>query len=470
MAMASSNSSLTETPQVGWDVPAGSPRISVACSWKCPSDLARVLFVVPAGEFDAEELSEPTQNGQNIATLEGQINDDGVAPCLLYLHCDPCGTEEIVSLSIISEARNMEMYIGDEYYGTGRGEQAFTIKHGSGDQISLYKKYLKLECSTVSCKIKLLSISEKQRVLINKIIVQVQSTCAKTLPSVTLGSGINLDKVQAIMESMGSKLSPGAQQLLDMVRFQQKNGVSFGSKLQTILGGNGFVCAKNHPISGLKEASDFENLDHLSNGPSLLKANLVAKTVAEDLNAHSKITNQVTGNIFEFSGHQPCSVHSESDCKRLLALFFQKQESENSNIPNSTLLLPLLQTVCGQIDRLSIDEKDKCCENKFASQKDGIQTVSLEEQHICLYLEKLMSKKIDLTEKRLMDYIDLRMQKLQEHVDNKLAAVMDLVNNLHIVSQECGPLKEENIDGKSHPCLLKNSPEGKGGGREELYL
>lgn len=59
-----------------------------------------------------------------------------------------------------------------------------------------------------------------------------------------------------------------------------------------------------------------------------------------------------------------------------------------------------------------------------------------------------MSKRIDLTEKRLMDYIDLRMQKLQEHIDNKLAAVMDLVNNLHIVSQECGTLKEENTDGK----------------------
>lgn len=102
---------------------------------------------------------------------------------------------------------------------------------------------------------------------------------------------------------------------------------------------------------------------------------MVAKTVAEDLNAHSKITKQVTGNIFELPGLQPCTVHSESDCKGLLASFFQEQRSENSNIPNSTLLLPLLQTVCGQVDHLSIDEKDKCCEKKFASQKDGIQTV-----------------------------------------------------------------------------------------------
>ncbi|KAL7990539.1 hypothetical protein Chor_013969 [Crotalus horridus] len=377
------------------------------------------------------------QDSQNVVVLEGQINDDGVVPCLLYLHCDPCGSEEIVSLSIISEARNMEVYLGDEYYATGRGEKTFTVKHGSkDDQVSLYKKYLTLECSTVSCKIKLLSISEKQKVLINKIIVQVHSACAKTVPSVTLGSGIDLDKVQSIMESMGSKLSPGAQQLLDMVRFQQKNGISFGGKLQTILGGNGFVYGKNHPIDGLKKASD---LDHLSNGPSLLKANLAAKTVTEDLNAHSKITKQVltTSNIFELPGLQPCTVPFESDCKGFMASFFQEQGNENSNMPNSTLLLPLLQTVCGQGDHLSIG----------ASQKDGIQSVGLEQQHICLYLEKFMSKKMEQTEKRLMDYIDLRMQKLQEHVDNKLAAVIDLVNNLHIGSQEC-PLKEENTDGK----------------------
>lgn len=128
---------------------------------------------------------------------------------------------------------------------------------------------------------------------------------------------------------------------------------------------------KNHPIDGLKKASD---LDHLSNGPYLLKANLAAKT--EDLNAHSKITKQVltTSNIFELPGLQPCTVPSESDSKGFMASFFQEQGNENSNMPNSTLLLPLLQTVCGQVDRLSIGEKDKC-EKNSASQKDGIQSV-----------------------------------------------------------------------------------------------
>jgi hypothetical protein len=39
-----------------------------------------------------------------------------------------------------------------------------------------------------------------------------------------LGSRIDLDNIQTIMDSIGSKLSPGVQQLMNMVRFQQQNG------------------------------------------------------------------------------------------------------------------------------------------------------------------------------------------------------------------------------------------------------
>lgn len=59
--------------------------------------------------------------------------------------------------------------------------------------------------------------------LITKIVVQVKTVSAKLATDFpSLGSSIDLDRVQMIMESMGSKLSPGAQQLMDMVRCQQK--------------------------------------------------------------------------------------------------------------------------------------------------------------------------------------------------------------------------------------------------------
>ncbi|XP_062987660.1 ATPase PAAT isoform X2 [Elgaria multicarinata webbii] len=451
-----SSSGLTATSQGEEALVAGSRRISAACSWECRAELASVVRLVSEEEFGgAWELLGPPPDGENVVLLEGRLNNDSIAPCLLYLHCDPHGSEEIVGLGIVSEARNMEVYIGEEYCATGRGEKIFTIEHGSkNDQVTLYKKYLRLECSTASCKIKLLSISEKERVLLSKIIVQVKLVCTKPMPAFAgLGSGIDLDKVQIIMESMGSKLSPGAQQLLDMVRFQQKNGLPFGGKLQNILGRNGLVSENNHAIDGLKKSPDFGRLDHVPNGPSFLKANSAAGTLLQDLKIHTDMNKQAPGTepMFEPPGlqtPQPSAVVSQNNFKGLVSSFLQQQGKENSDMPNSTLLLPLLQTVCGQVNRLRIDERSKQCENNSVSEDQGIQTVSAEQQPVCLYLEKFISKNMELMEKRLMENIDLHMQKLQEHVDNKIAAIMDFVQNSNNVSQEHNPLREETSNGK----------------------
>ncbi|CAI5774926.1 Chromosome 10 open reading frame 88 [Podarcis lilfordi] len=121
---------LAKAPAAGGPVaPAG--RLSAACSWECRADLAGVLRLVPEGEADAcEPLGHPL-NGENVVVLEGRLHNDIVAPCLLYLHCDPHGSEEIIGLGIVSEARNMEVYVGDEYCGTGRGAKVFTGQHSS---------------------------------------------------------------------------------------------------------------------------------------------------------------------------------------------------------------------------------------------------------------------------------------------------------------------------------------------------
>ena len=58
---------------------------------------------------------------------------------------------------------------------------------------------------------------------ISKVVVHMRPVSAhSSAGSPALGSKIDLERVQTIMESMGSKLSPGAQQLMNMVRFQQQ--------------------------------------------------------------------------------------------------------------------------------------------------------------------------------------------------------------------------------------------------------
>nr|XP_020664416.1 uncharacterized protein C10orf88 homolog isoform X1 [Pogona vitticeps] len=495
LAMASS-ASLMAAHREGQTRAAGdalpdSARISAACSWECRTDLASVLRLVPEGELGAWEAVGPPQNGEDSVVLEGRFNNDSIAPCLLYLHCDAHGSEEIIGLGVVSEARNMEVYIGEEYCRTAKGEKIFTTEHdrsehspeensvvkeeeqakgkgmghitGQGNKqppdfasiknnpIMLYKKYLKLDCSTASCKIKLLSIGEKQRVLISKILVQVKTVTMKSVSDfAALGSGIDIRKVQTIVESVGSKLSPGAQQLMDMVRFQQKNGHAYGEKLQNIFGRNGYMLGSNHTVDGSKEVTDLGGLGHLHNGPSLLKATLMAEKVAEDMNINRNRQVASTGNISECPGLQapkPSDIVSQNDFRGLVSSFLQEQGNENPDIPNGTRLLPLLQTVCGQVNRLRLDERNKHCENNSVSE-DCIHTVGLEQQPVYMYLEKLISKNMELMEKRLMDYIDVRMQKLQEHVDNKIAAVKDLVQDCNNVLPENGDLREGHLTGK----------------------
>ncbi|XP_057593166.1 ATPase PAAT-like isoform X2 [Hippopotamus amphibius kiboko] len=207
-------------------------RATLASSWDAACGaLAQSLHVTRVGlgaaDADWEELLAPPATGQDEVILKRNVNSQDESPCFLYLRCDPHGGEEIVSVGILSSARNMEVYLGEEYCGTSRGKNVCSVLDNSEhEKITLYKKYLKLESSTHACKIKLLSFGEKQCVFISKVVVHVRPVSANSSAGgPALGSRIDLERVQTIMESMGLKLSPGAQELMNMVRFQQRNWI-----------------------------------------------------------------------------------------------------------------------------------------------------------------------------------------------------------------------------------------------------
>ncbi|MBW02218.1 Uncharacterized protein C10orf88, partial [Eschrichtius robustus] len=205
-------------------------RPTLASSWDAACGaLAQSLHLTRSGlgarDADWEELLAPPATGQELVILQRNVNSQDENPCFLYLRCDPPGGEEIVSLGIFSSARNMEVYSGEEYCGTSRGKNVCNVLDNSEhEKVILYKKYLKLESSTHACKVKLLSFGEKQCVFISKVVVHVRPVSANSSAgSPALGSRIDLERVQTIMESMGSKLSSGAQQLMNMVIFQQQD-------------------------------------------------------------------------------------------------------------------------------------------------------------------------------------------------------------------------------------------------------
>ncbi|KAK2490862.1 hypothetical protein MC885_017888 [Smutsia gigantea] len=384
---------------------------------------------VGAGDLDWEELLAPPAPGQDLVVLKRSLNGQDENPCFLYLRCAPLGGEGIVSIGILSSARNMEVYLGEEYCGTSRGKNICNVLDNSEhEKVILYKKYLKLESSTHACKIKLLSFGEKQCVFISKVVVHVRpvatnsSTC-----SPALGSRIDLERVQTIMESMGSRLSPGAQQLMSMVRFQQQNCIPVGEQLQSVLGTAGY----KHVI-GLQSSSPSGAFDKSSSTPFPFRTGLTSANMTEDLKAYIEKSTQPHGggnttNLKEYKIMPQNHSVLENDLKNAMSSFLQKKASDSSNIPNSELL-PFLQNLCNQVNHLRVGHNTPWPEN-ITKSSEGIIGITTEEQPVCSYLEKILSKNMELMEKKLMDYIDQRIYKLQEHIDNKVALLVDLLQN-----------------------------------------
>ncbi|XP_027776062.1 ATPase PAAT-like [Marmota flaviventris] len=408
-------------------------RPTLASSWDTANGvLSRSLLLTRAGvgaqDFDWEELLVPPASGQPLVSLSAVPGPRGRTPCFLDLRCDPGAGEEILAVGVLSSARNMEVYVGEEYCGTGRGQGARTVPEGSEQEnIIFYKKHLKLETSTYACKIKLLSFGEKQCVFISKVVVHMKPVSGNSSPSSpALGSRIDLDKVQTIMESMGSKLSPGAQQLMNMVRFQQQNCIPIGEQLQSVLGTTGY----KHMIA-LQPSSTSGALDKSSSTPFPFRTELTSANRTETLQAFIDKSTRPPGEGNTTSRDRCKTVpqnHSllENDLKNAVSSFLPKKASDGS-LPSSELL-PFLQNLCSQVNHLRVGHNAKWQEN-VSKPREGIVGVAVEEQPICSYLEKILSKNMELMEKKLVDYIDRRILQLQEHIDDKITLLMDFLQN-----------------------------------------
>ncbi|XP_014441575.1 uncharacterized protein C10orf88 isoform X2 [Tupaia chinensis] len=417
---------------------AGCPTLASSWDATCGA-LTQSLLVTRAGlgfeDSDWEELlaTPASRAGRDLVILKRSLNSQDENPCFLYLMCDPKGGEEMTAVGILSSARNMEVYLGEEYCGTSRGKNVCTVLDNSEQEIIFYRKYLKLASSTHACKIKLLSFGEKQCMFFSKVVVHMRPISANPSTSFPVpGSRIDLDRVQTIMESMGSKLSPGAQQLMDMVRFQQQNCIPIGEQLQSVLGSTGY----KHMIA-LQSSSTSEVLDKSSSTPFPFRTGLTSGSITENLKAYIDKSTQPPGEG-NTTNLDECKIvpqnHSllENDLKNAVSSFLPKKGSDNSNIPNSELL-PFLQNLCSQVNHLRVGHNAEWQENT-AKPREGIVGVGMEEQPVCSYLEKILSKNMELMEKKLMDYIDQQIYKLQEHIDDKVALLMDLLQNPNSLS------------------------------------
>ncbi|VFV21880.1 Hypothetical predicted protein [Lynx pardinus] len=119
-------------------------------------------------------------------------------------------------------------------------------------------------------------------------------TLAQSLPRTQARSRLDLQRVQTIVEFPGSRLSPGAQQLMNMIRFQRQNWIPIGKWHRPVLGNK-----RSKRLIDLQSSSTSGALHESPSTPFPFpfpfRTRLTSGTVTGDLNASIEKSPQQPG-------------------------------------------------------------------------------------------------------------------------------------------------------------------------------
>lgn len=333
--------------------------VSTHTSWVCTSRTElREILLTP--QEDLLSTDPPSDDLCEPVLLE---RAEESSPCLITLLCRPDSGVVISSVQLVSEARTLEVYsLSGDYCGTSRGEKV----ESSDEERIFYRSHLVLENPLPSYEVKLLSLSGRPVVGIRQMVVGLRFLPGdKVRPGP--GASIDFHCVQTMMEEMGTTLSPGAQNLLEMVQFQQKNKAEvLGGFLPLLMGGGGSV------------------------GGGALAC--LARQAARDVGSDG--TRAPTG---PQSGTFSDAVTGAPGGNQSLV---------------SPDLLPVLQSVCGQVTQLRLDALSSPEKRNNGQREDHVFLGGLEK-----VLEKVVEKRMQDLENRLKEHMDSRMDALQQRLD-----------------------------------------------------
>lgn len=378
-------------------------------AWVCHTEgrnLADVLLPVSVSnrDGDEEELSQTNQGGPVLL----QQTEEG-SPCVLTLRCS--SSAAISRLLIVSEARTLELYDQTgEYCGTVRGSKDDSIQPDSADRGPFYKKQLILEHPSSSCEVKLLSLAGRNSVLVSRVVVGLQSL----QPCPARGPGIDMQQVQCLVEEMGTNLSPGAQNLMDMVQFQQKNQTgSLGGFLPLLMGGGGFAALASgfntSPASIINQPADSTPLDG-SISHTVQNGGMSESSTSTSTSSSSPDLPPSSDNANNNSSGQNGGPFSHAQLAEMMSHFLTGP-GHGQTLTSDAGLLPMLQSVCGQVTQLRLD--DAAAERKM---RNG----SWE-------LDEAMERRLEEMERRLKEHMDRRLDALEQKLEKVLLSALPLL-------------------------------------------
>ncbi|CAL1599548.1 unnamed protein product [Knipowitschia caucasica] len=325
--------------------------VEVSCSWVCEE--GRSLSDVLSLHHD----EHPNQNHTNCAGPVLLSRPEEGAPCVLSLNCSSSGIRRLI---FETEARTLEVYDQDgDYCGTERGE-----RRESPDSGTFYRTQLDLQRPSASCTVKLLSLGGRDCVRVLSLSVHLEH-----IPSVCVQQSIDLQQVQTLVQEMGSSLSPGAQSLMELVQFQQQNQTSALSSLFPMLMGPGLSPLQFQPqVTSSSAEAAFNQNGAMSHDSS-------DSTCSESSDSRSPVSpahiTEMMSQLMKGCGQAPGSAPD---------------------------LLPVLQSVCGHVTQLRIDN-------------EALQETS------CRALDAEMDRRLDQMEQRLRLHLDRRLDALEQKLD-----------------------------------------------------
>ncbi|XP_077062063.1 ATPase PAAT [Siphateles boraxobius] len=340
--------------------------ISARSSWLCSSQIQLSDILTITQENRPNDNSRFDHDRCKAVCLERA--EEG-SPCVVTLLCSHSSKTVISSLQLVCEARTIEVYsLSGEYCGTCRGEEVHRSLDGSEDERHFYRNHLVLESPAASCEVKLLSLCGRSSVAITHVGVGLETLKDRQGGS-SVDPGIDLQRVQTMMEEMGTTLSPGAQNLMELVQCQQKNKSDMlNGFIPLLMGGGALGC-----LSRGGGASDATGVESGPSPPSGLEQLL--STSNQMPRAMSALLSSETGTI-------------------------------------NPDLLPMLQSVCGQVTQLRLEEATSP-ERRKNGEREG---------HMCCggfekVLETVVEKRMDEMERRLKEHLDLRLDALQQRLE-----------------------------------------------------
>ncbi|XP_026171567.1 ATPase PAAT [Mastacembelus armatus] len=370
--------------------------VKTGSAWVCHAqghDLAHVLVPVHISnaDTDGEEFSQLEEDKANHPALLEQVEEG--SPCVLTLQCSPSSPAIISRLLVISEARTIEVYDQTgEYCGTVRGTRDNSIQPEHEDRGPFYRKQLILEHPSSACEVKLLSLGGRSTVLVCRVVVGLQPQ----QPCQARGPGIDMEQVQCLVEEMGTSLSAGAQNLMDMVHFQQKNQTSSLGSFFPLLMGSGALSALAREGVSTQPQPPHSRLPVGSVSPADVVPPPQNGVSDGSSSSSPDLQNTVSPQLTEMMSH-----------------FLKGQEGRQA-LSSAPDLLPMLQSICGQVTQLRLDDAAAAAE-KETMMRNGTWE-----------LDSAMERRLEEMEKRLKEHVDRRLDALEQKLEKALLSALPL--------------------------------------------